>query len=96
LDSVGSEYTAFFSCVLNTDAIDELSKVTAHKLEANLADFVSLDPIGTSHTVNKSWTAPLLVTTSVFLIVVVIYYCMYTHGSILLKCCGKESPSPGP
>jgi len=83
--------------VLNTDGIDELiSKITAQKLEANLADLFSLDPVGTSHTVNTSWPTPLLVTTSVILIVVVIYYCMYTHQYItkMLRQEGVTRSSP--
>ena len=82
--------------VLNTDGINEvISKVTAHKLEANIADLVNLDPISTSHTANTSWTAPLLVTTSVILILVVVYYCTYTRqGIVKMLCQGVTRSSP--
>ena len=77
--------------VLNNDGIDALlAKVTAHKLEANIADPVSLDPLGTSSTVNTHWTTPLLVTTSVIVIFVVVYHCTRTHVRILLKYCAQE------
>ena len=83
--------------VLNTDGIDALlAKVKAHKLEANIADLVSLDPLSTTHTVTRiHWTTPLLVITSVIVILVVIYYCARTHGRVLFKCCArKESRGP--
>jgi len=77
--------------VLNTDGIDALlAKFKAHKLEANIADLVSLDPLSTTHTVTSThWTTPLLVATSVIVILVVGYYCTCTHGKVLLKCCAK-------
>ena len=77
--------------VLNTDGIDGLqAKLTAHKLEAKIADLVSLDPLSTYSTVRTNWTTPLLVTTSVIVILVVVYYCTCTHGRVLLKCCAKK------
>ena len=82
--------------VLDTDGIDALlAKVTAHKLEANIADLVSLDPLSTTNTVNTHWTTPLLMTTMVTVILVVVYYCTRTHGKVLLRCCvRKESHGP--
>jgi hypothetical protein len=83
--------------VLNTGSIDELlSKLTAHKLEANLADLVSLEPLTTPNTVGTNWTTPLLLATSVIVIVAVVYYCTCTHGRMLLKCCIKKSHDPVP
>ena len=83
--------------VLNTDDIDQLlAKVNAHKLEENIADLVNLDPLSTTHTVTSThWTTPLLVATSVFVILVVFYYCTCTHGMVLLRCCVKKE-SRGP
>ena len=72
-----------------------LSKVTAHKLEANFADLVGLDPLGTTSTVKTHWPTPLLVTIAVIVILVVIYYCTFTHGKVLLRCCAKKE-SHGP
>jgi hypothetical protein len=83
--------------VLNTGSIDELlSKLTAHKLEANLADLVSLEPLTTPNTVGTHWTTPLLLATSVIVIVAVVYYCTCAHGRMLLKCCIKKSHDPVP
>ena len=41
--------------VLDTDSIDQLlAKVNAHKLEANIADLVRLDPLSTTNTVTNT------------------------------------------
>jgi len=80
-----------------THSIDQLlAKVNAHKLEANLADLVRIDPHSTTNTVtNTHWTTPLLLATSVIVILVIVYYCTSTHGKVLLRgCVKKESRSP--
>jgi hypothetical protein len=83
--------------VLNTGSIDELlSKLTAQKLEANVADLVSLEPLTTPNTVRTNWTTPLLLATSMIVIVAMFYYCTCTHGRMLLKCCVKKSHDPVP
>ena len=78
--------------VLNTGGIDQLlAKVKAHKLEANIADLVNLDPLSTTQTVTSThWTTPLLVITIVVVILVVVYYCTRTHGKVLFKCCTRK------
>jgi len=78
--------------VLDTHSIDQLiAKVNAHKLEADIADLVRLDPHSTTNTVtNTYWTTPLLLATSVIVILVIFYYCTCTHGKVLLLCCVKK------
>jgi len=83
--------------VLDTHSIDQLlAKVNAHTLEANIADLVRLDPHSTTNTVTKThWTTPLLLATSVIVILELVYYCTCTHGKVLLRYCAKkESRSP--
>jgi hypothetical protein len=81
--------------VLNTDKLDELlSKVSAHKSEAKIADLVSLHTISTSRTVSTNWTTPLLIATSSCLLTMVIYYCAQ-HWVTIVKCCTKKK-SHGP
>jgi len=83
--------------VMDTHSIDQLiAKVNTHKMEADLADLVKLDPSSTTNTVtNTHWTTPLLLATSVIVTMVIFYYCTCTHGKVLLKCCvKKESRSP--
>jgi hypothetical protein len=64
---------------LNTDQLDELiSRVSSHKLEANINDLVHLHPLTMKHAVHTSWTTPLLIATATILFVVIIYYCLYT------------------
>ena len=75
--------------VMDTHRIDQLiARVNTHKMEADLADLVKLDPHGTTNTVtNTHWTTPLLLVTSV---IVTLYYCTCTHGKVLLRGCGKN------
>ena len=82
---------------LDTHSIDQLiARVNTHKMEADLADLVKLDPHGTTTTVtNTHWTTPLLLVTAVIVIIVTLYYCTCTHGQGLLRCCvKKESRKP--
>ena len=82
---------------MNTDDLDQLlAEVSAHKLEANIADLVRLDPLGTTNTVtNTHWTTLLLMATAVTVVLMVVYYCTCTHGKVLLRCCvKKKSRSP--
>ena len=80
--------------VMDTHSIDQLiARVNAHKLEANLADLVKLDPHSTTNTVtNTHWTTPLLLATSVIVTLVIFYYCTCTHGKVLLRSCVKKEP----
>jgi len=83
--------------VMDTHSIDQLiDKVNTHKMEADLADLIKLDPHSTTNTVtNTHWTTPLLLATSVIVTLVILYYCTCTHGKVLLRCCiKKESRSP--
>jgi len=77
--------------VVDTHSIDQLiARVNTHKMEADLADLVKLDPHSTTTTVtNTHWTTPLLLVTSVIVTIVTLYYCICTHGKVLLRCCGK-------
>jgi len=83
--------------VMDTHSIDQLiARVNTHKMEADLADLVKLDPHSTTNTVtNTHWTTPLLLVTSVIVVLVTFYYCTCTHGKVLLRCCvKKESRTP--
>jgi len=83
--------------VMDTHSIDQLiARVNNHKMEAELADLVKLDPHSTTNTITDTrWTTPLLLVTSVIVTLVTFYYCTCTHGKVLLRCCvKKESRTP--
>jgi len=78
--------------VMDTHSIDQLiARVNTHKMEADLADLVKLDPLSTTNPVtNTQWTTPLLLVTAVIVALVTLYYCTCTHGKVLLRCCVKK------
>jgi len=85
---------------MDTHGIDQLiARVNTHKMEADLADLVKLDPLSTTNPVtNTQWTTPLLLVTAVIVVLAILYYCTCTHKK-WLRCCvktGSRKPTPDP
>ena len=86
--------------VMDAHSIDQLiARVNTQKMEADLSDLVSLDPLSTTNPVTKTqWTTPLLLVTTVIVVLAILYYCTCTHKK-WLRCCvktGSRTPTLDP
>ena len=86
--------------VMDVHSIDQLiARVNTHKMEADLSDLVKLDPLSTTNPVtNTQWTTPLLLVTTVIVVLAILYFCTCTHKK-WLRCyvkTGSRTPTLDP
>ena len=73
--------------ITETKGVDQLkATVTAHMMETSVDALVQLHQSDPPHTDNSTWTTPLLLEMSCFL-VVMLYYCVHTPLAALTTCC---------
>jgi hypothetical protein len=71
----------------DTSKLDALiTAVSEHQVETNVQSLVTVDPIETVTDAQFHWTMPITISTPLILLVVVVYYCLHTHGVSLVNC----------
>jgi hypothetical protein len=78
--------------ITETKVVDQLiATVTAHKIVTSVDELVKLHPSDLLHANNMTWTMPLILATSSFLVAMLLYYCVHTHLAALTCCSHKDS-----
>jgi hypothetical protein len=81
----------------DTIKVDELiATLSTHNVETNVESLVklrTLDPLSNAH---HHWMIPVIVSTTLVLLAVVLYFCLKTHGVTLLKCNTRNASASQP
>jgi hypothetical protein len=71
----------------DTSKLDDLiTAVSEHQVETNVQSLVTVIPIQPATNAQFHWTMPITISTPLILLVVVVYYCLHTHGVSLANC----------